>query len=415
MLIRNLTNLTNWSNLIQCMRIVHLIDYFQPKIGYQETFLAREHAKLGHDVTVVTSDRYFPFPDYESTFTKVLGERYVGTGKRTEEGIATWRLPSWEIPKSPLVLLKSLEQTLKTVQSDVVFCHGVYSLTSYMAARLKNRVGYTLVYDSHAAAFNTPLTDTLAKRWYFFLYQHVFAPVIKKGMNHLFAVGDDEQKFLRETLKLVDYDVPIIRLGVDIGRFRFSQKERGRIRKELGISEKEVVVVCAGKMGKEKDIPVLAEAVNRLRQTNVRLLLIGGGLDEHVTDRACLPARQVRDPLRRNIVHLPYVSNEKLPSYFSTADIGVWPGNFTMTILEAMSCSLPVILPKQSSAMYLDKSNGVQWFTRGNAQKLSERIELLAASADKRMRLGKNARAYTQKELSWHVIANQTLHLISKH
>lgn len=382
------------------MKIVHLTDYFQPKIGYQETFLAREQVKLGHDVTVVTSDRYFPFPDYESTFTTLLGDRYIGTGKQIEEGIVTWRLPAWEIPKSPLVVLRSLEQTLETIRPDAVFCHGVYSITSYLAARLKKRVGYTLVYDSHAAAFNTPLTDTLAKRCYFFLYQHVFAPAIRKEMDKIFAVGDDEQKFLRETLKLVDYDVPIIRLGVDTGRFRFSQKKRERIRKVLGLSEKEILVVCAGKMGKEKDIPVLLEAFGKLKNKNIRLLLIGGGLDINLTPPLSL------------IIHLPFVVNEELPAYFSTADIGVWPGNFTMTILEAMSCSLPIVLPKQSSNTYLEKSNGARWFTRGNAHELSECIESLASSPDKRKTSGKNAREYTEKELSWSRIAKETLERI---
>lgn len=42
------------------MKIVHVIDYFQPRLGYQETFLAKEHPKLGHEVYVVTSDRYNP-------------------------------------------------------------------------------------------------------------------------------------------------------------------------------------------------------------------------------------------------------------------------------------------------------------------------------------------------------------------
>lgn len=387
------------------MKVVHLIDYFQPKIGYQETFLAKEHSKLGHDVIVVTSDRYFPFPAYESTFTSILGDRYVGSGKRTEEGISVWRLPSWEIPKSPLIVLRDLEHAVQTIRPDAVYCHGVYSLTSYLAARLKKRTGYTLVYDSHAAAFNTPLTNTLAKRFYFSFYQRAFAPVIKKEMDRLFAVGDDEQKFLRQSLKLVDYDVPIIRLGVDTDRFQFSQKERQRVRKELKISEKEVVVVCAGKMGKEKDIPILLEAVNHLDYKNVRLILIGGGKD---SDKV---GAHHDTPLQNSIIHLPYIANENLASYFSAADIGVWPGNFTMTILEAMSCSLPVILPKQSSTAYLKKSKGVQWFTRGNVQELSECIELLSSSADKRKTGGKNSRDYVERELSWTAIAKQTLEL----
>jgi len=28
------------------MKIVHVVDYFQPKLGYQEVFLAKEQAKL---------------------------------------------------------------------------------------------------------------------------------------------------------------------------------------------------------------------------------------------------------------------------------------------------------------------------------------------------------------------------------
>ena len=45
------------------MKIVILIDYFQPKLGYQEFFLAKEMQKLGHQVYVATSNYYFPFPD----------------------------------------------------------------------------------------------------------------------------------------------------------------------------------------------------------------------------------------------------------------------------------------------------------------------------------------------------------------
>ncbi len=79
------------------MRIVHVIEYFQPKLGYQETFLARAHAQLGHDVCVVTSDRYSP-----QVYTQnraVLGRRVVGTGTFDEEGIRVQRLKTaFELP-----------------------------------------------------------------------------------------------------------------------------------------------------------------------------------------------------------------------------------------------------------------------------------------------------------------------------
>ena len=42
------------------MKIVHVIDYFQPMVGYHETFLDKEHARMGHDVYIIRSDRYNP-------------------------------------------------------------------------------------------------------------------------------------------------------------------------------------------------------------------------------------------------------------------------------------------------------------------------------------------------------------------
>ena len=60
------------------MKIIQIINYFQHQIGYQEYFLAKEQAEAGHNVTIISSDRYFPFPDYESTVKSILGNRYIG-------------------------------------------------------------------------------------------------------------------------------------------------------------------------------------------------------------------------------------------------------------------------------------------------------------------------------------------------
>src|SRR3989344_996114 len=97
------------------MRIVNLIDYFQPKIGYQETFLSREFMKMGHETFVVTSDRYYPFPHFAKSVGNVLGKRYIGAGERIEEGINVLRLKSLELPKTNLIHLFDFEKTIKKI------------------------------------------------------------------------------------------------------------------------------------------------------------------------------------------------------------------------------------------------------------------------------------------------------------
>jgi hypothetical protein len=52
------------------MKIVHVVDYFQPQIGSQESFLALAHQRAGHEVHVVTADRYYNRPDYSKMFEK---------------------------------------------------------------------------------------------------------------------------------------------------------------------------------------------------------------------------------------------------------------------------------------------------------------------------------------------------------
>ena len=69
------------------MKILHIINYFQPQLGYQEYFLAKEQVKMGHKVYVVTSNLYFPFPNYEQTFQNILGPRKFNPGNKNIDGI----------------------------------------------------------------------------------------------------------------------------------------------------------------------------------------------------------------------------------------------------------------------------------------------------------------------------------------
>ena len=47
------------------MKILHLINYFNDNLEYQENKLINLQKNNGHDVCLITSDRYFPFQNYE--------------------------------------------------------------------------------------------------------------------------------------------------------------------------------------------------------------------------------------------------------------------------------------------------------------------------------------------------------------
>ena len=120
------------------MRIVHVIDYFQPQLGYQETYLAREHQRAGHDVHVVTSDRYLP------EVRKIVAERRPTS--TTDEAcdftihrlklIGEYRTRVW---------LRHLESKICELEPDLIIMHGIISITTIRIAILKKRLPKTKI------------------------------------------------------------------------------------------------------------------------------------------------------------------------------------------------------------------------------------------------------------------------------
>jgi glycosyltransferase involved in cell wall biosynthesis len=323
-----------------------------------------------------------------------------------EGGIDTWRLPSYEIPHTPLVYMNGLERTLNMIKPDLVLCHGVYSITSYRIASLKEKNRFKLIYDTHAAHFNTNLTNTLPKKIFQFCYQKIAVPKIIKENDAIFAIGEDEKALLVEDFHIHPESVPIIRLGVDIKRFQFKDKDRITIRKKLGISLSDIVVLYAGKLTKNKDIDVLIDAFNRISNERITLLIVGDG---------DLGYQKMLEKMLNKPDHVRWikmVENDTLPQYYNAADVGVWPGNSSITIMEAMACHLPVILPKWYGTQYLDKSGGVARFIRGNSQELSKILMKIINNSDLRKNMGRRNEMYARKALDWFIISNQILSLV---
>lgn len=385
------------------MRIVHLIDYYQPRVGYQEYFLAREHARLGLETYVVTSDRYFPFPNYDNTYRKLLGPRFAGYGEENSEGINIIRLKSAELPGTNLILLKHLKKTLHKIKPDLVLCHGIYSFTSFLISKYKKTNSFNLVFDNHAAAFNTDFNKSLPARFYHFLFKTFFAHSIINNADKIFAIGEAERDFICHDLGLPEKKIPIIRLGVDTALFRYSARIRKEIRSKYKIKDSSKVIIFTGKISPNKKVYFLAEALERISKGSLVLLLIGGGPDDYLNK-----IKKITDKTR--LIHLAFIDNNKLPGFYSAADLAVWPGDSSIAILEAMSCRLPLILPVWQGTEFLDKSEGIIRFNRNSAFDLLHKIKYLTYNRDLSRKSGYLNQQYVRKYLDWKKIAREILH-----
>ena len=122
-------------------------------------------------------------------------------------------------------------------------------------------------------------------------------------------------------------------LGVDVDTFHPTRADRETVRRDLGLSPRERLLVFAGRPAREKNLETLVEAVEKLGP-DYRLLLIAAGAN-------LKPHPQV--------ICLNYVKDSKqLARLIASCDAFVHANDqepFGLIVLEAMAAGLPVVGP----------------------------------------------------------------------
>lgn len=326
------------------MHIVHVADYFHPLLGYQESVLARTHARQGHRVTVVTSNRHFPHPDYDRVYRPLLGPRIVTPGQEEQDGLTILRLRPL-LDTAGFVLLPQIPGLLCRLKPDLVIHHGLLHPNFWLTAWAKRRGQWPLTADSHMAVYNTNARSP-AVRLYLGLYRALLGRFVRRSVRAI-AIGPCEKEFLQSALPGVD--VELIPLGADPVRFQPSSARRTKAREALGLLPGDMVLVHAGKMQPEKLTCELILAYKQLqpRYPNLRLLLVGDASGDY---------RQRLDEALEGVagvVRRPLVKNEELPDILAAADLGIWPGSPSMVFIEAMAMGLPLVLQAGIYAEFL--------------------------------------------------------------
>jgi glycosyltransferase involved in cell wall biosynthesis len=394
------------------VNIVHLSQYFQPKLGYNDLYIPIKQQEMGHKVSVITSDRYVT----SASFFGSVKNRIVGRGFYFEEGIQTYRLPCIFEFGGLTLLLTSLGSTLKAIKPDIVHCHDIFSLSLVRAALCKQSLKFGLVVDSVTGTFEPNSQLRMA----FSLYRNSVFRFVEPKVDRFIAISLGSKEWLQCELGVDSEKIYVVPLGADTSLFYFDAKKRREIRRSMGLTDTDVAAIYAGKILPPKDLPVLISAVACLPselKRNVRIIIVGDGPKECVEE---LKRVAERKGVLNNVILRPLASRKELYGLFSAADIGIWPGGPTNTIIEGMSSSLPIIISKYKTfrrdaydtSHLLENSNGFG-FLRGDAVELSKCLQKLVIDNELRKEMGANGRRLVEDKLNWGSIALQTLAVYS--
>ena len=292
--------------------------------------------------------------------------------------------------------LKAWKQSKK---ADIIHCH--WTLAGLIGVLVGKMTGKPVVMSMHGAEI-------------FVLGKNRILNYVLKNTKVLINNSNFTQK---EVLRhYPGTRCTVISPGTNINRFKVSRDNT--LRQKLGIPENDLFVLSIGKFIPRKGFEYLIKAmdvlINEKKLSHIQLRIGGRGyLKEsylNLIDQFIL---------HTNIQFLDYIPDDKIPYYFTEADVFVLPSivdengdteGLGVVLIEANACETPVIATSVGGItdVVLDGINGFL-VEEKNAEELAEKIAILDKEEEKRKSMGISGRKMVEEKFSWKTNADKMI------
>ena len=317
------------------MKIVHVCtsSAFSEIYAYQENLLSHYHHKMGHDVTVIASI----YCNVSLDKTEPVGERVL------PDGIKLVRLAPLfknKVFYEHLQLVRGLNQAILKEKPDLLFVHAVGCFSYRTFGKIKKQLPeLKIVFDNHADYINslhTIVTKTLHK----FIYRFFLVPSLVKITDWFYGVTPSRCDFLHDVYGIPCSKIKLLIMGADDEKMNIDKKSeiRKAVRERYSIRDNDFLVVTGVKIDKNKNINVLAHAVNMINREDVKLLIFGQIQEEM---KSLFEKEETS-----SIIEIGWVQSDLVYQYFYAADLVVFPGLHSVLWEQAVASGVPCAFSK---------------------------------------------------------------------
>jgi 1,2-diacylglycerol 3-alpha-glucosyltransferase len=333
---------------------------------------------------------------------------FAPTPRQPTDGPRVVRIPSVPFAFQPEYRLATIysQHALRLVRRanlDVIHSHDPFAIGLFGLSIAKRfRIPYVHTY------------HTLYPEYVHYVWETRFTRAMAERLSREFCDQCDlvlaPSTKIEKALQEWGVTAPIERMptGVDVTRFSGQRpEEAAALRKRFGIPDTDHLLVFVGRVGLEKNIDLLVEAMAKIKTPHTRLLVVGSGphradLDRHIASLG------VRD----RVTFTGYLQGEDVVAAYAASDAFFFASTSEtqgLVVAEAMASGLPVVAVRDL-AVGDAVADGVNGFLT------AERADALAAAADRvltdpslRTAMGAESRARAQA-LSIDLMAERLSH-----
>ena len=381
------------------MKIVHVIiaNFYKEGYGYQENILPVKHLELGLDTYVVTINDNFPSGTHyvnndgldvtclQKNRSFLSGVRYVSSFVSKTEGLYTY---------------------LDTISPDIIFVHGLQAIDSLIVYKwCKKHPTVKLYVDQHADYYNTPIKEITTKLYYRIVYGYI-AKQLSKYAIKFWGVTPWRVDYLQKVYGVNPIKTDLLVMGGDekLVDWRNRGNIRAEIRSKYNIPEDAFLLITGGKIDRTKNIHLLIDAVTRLKDKNIFLLVFGNMTDE-IKDY-CTPL------IKDNIKYIGWIDSKDVYPYFLSSDLAVFPGTHSVLWEQAMSCGIPGIFKDWDGGFtHIDCGGNALLIKDISTDSLVETISSLVGDRNRLEKMKEISETLARKTFSYIEIAKKSIGL----
>lgn len=364
------------------MRIAVVSTFYSEGMGYTENCLPKALAARGHDVHLLTStfNVYGNQVDYAATYGDFLGPNIVSPGTTSVDGYQVHRLKARVV--SGYVMSTGLAAKVRQLAPDVVHSLEIASLQTYQLALQKPFSRFALFCETHQhMSVVKPFLrrpGALVRKAAYRLTRTLPTRLASMAVDTCYAIAPDCAEVATRFYGVPRGKIKLQSLGADTELFHPVETDadlraRTALRGTLGFSEDDIVCVYTGRFSPEKNPLLLARAIDLLHDHDPRFkgLFIGRGVQSaEVT--AC-----------RNTKVVPFMKHRDLAEHYRASDVAVWPTQESMSMLDAASTGLPLVVSHTVGEVERVKGSG-RMYIENDVHSLVEALVALAAPAERR-------------------------------
>lgn len=384
------------------MNVLHLClsCFYIDNYGYQENMLPKYHVLQGHNVQVLASLVSF---DKNGNPCLLKNEREYLTKDEYKVIRTDYKRPFYSFNKLFRRYNKVYEH-ITNFAPDIIFIHDcqfwdIFEVIKY----LKKHPDVKVFVDGHTDLINSARNWLSREILHKIVWKHC-AQAINPYTEIFWGVTPLRCDFFNEIYGIPLEKIDLLVMGVDDANIPYKDRDEIKIsvRKELGVSKNDFVIVTGGKIDKMKNIDLLMQAIVEINLSSIKLIVFGNILPE-------IESIILQLATNENIIYIGWINSEQAYKYFFAADLAIFPGTHSVLWEYSVGCGIPAFFKRWPGMEHIDVGGNVLFLDDDSIDELSKEILSIASDSNRYMQMAQVAKTRGIDNFKYSIIASKAI------